>query len=69
MGQGMTWPVKCEAYFTGLERINEVVNWRNIEALLLEHYDVRSLKNKRDQRNKPDKPDPPDKPNKGKRVN
>ena len=32
--------MKCEAYFTGLEKINKVVKWRNIEALLLEHYDV-----------------------------
>ena len=32
--------MKCRAYFTGLEKIDEVVKWKNIKAQLLEHYEV-----------------------------
>jgi len=36
--------VKCRAYFTGLEKINKVVKWRNIEAVLMEHYEIGTSK-------------------------
>jgi hypothetical protein len=41
--------MKCEAYFTGVDRIYKVVNWKNIEALLKElvkgvYYEVGTSK-------------------------
>jgi hypothetical protein len=37
----MTCPVKSEGYFTrGVMRIDQVVKWRDVEALLMEHYET-----------------------------
>ena len=40
----MTRSVECQAFSTGLERINRVISWKNIEASLMDYHDIGTSK-------------------------